>query len=384
MVSPARWEPGSKGVLLLEGVGRLIAALREDGRDVLGPVARDGAICLGPVKSLADLPAGFSDEQSPGHYRLARQTAPGHEEELFGFASGQHSFKRAFLLPEVTLVRLRRSADDVEVIAGPPPAQKLALFGARACDLAALGVHDRVLSDGALTDADYVARRRDVVVIAVQCGKAGGTCFCVSMGTGPRATSGFDLALTEILTAPHRFLVEVGSPVGAALAERIALSPAPAEDCAEADAISQHTAETMGRTLDTAGLKERLASSLEDPHWAAVAARCLGCTNCTMVCPTCFCTTTEDHTDLGNTLAERTRRYDSCFSESFAYVHGGSVRPSLEARYRQWLTHKLSSWFDQFGTSGCVGCGRCITFCPVGIDITAEATILGNASRKGH
>ena len=387
MVSSVPWEPGTKGVLSLDGVGLLIAALREDGREVLGPIARDGAVCLGPVRSISDLPAGQSDEQAPGHYRLSRQTTTEHGGELFGFTCGPHAFKRAFLLPEVTLVRLRRSATDVEVLAGPPPAPKLALFGARPCDLAALSIHDRVLQSGALTDADYVARRRNVVIVAVQCGKAGGTCFCTSMGTGPRATSGFDLALTEILSpapAAHRFLVEIGSPAGAALAARIGLTPAPAEDVAEAQAISQRTAERMERKLDTVGLKERLSASLEDSRWAAVAARCLGCTSCTMVCPTCFCTTTEDRTDLAGTTAERTRRYDSCFSESFAYVHGGSVRPSLEARYRQWLTHKLSSWFDQFGTSGCVGCGRCVTFCPVGIDISAEATSMGIASRKGH
>ena len=103
-----------------------------------------------------------------------------------------------------------------------------------------------------------------------------------------------------------------------------------------------------------------------------------------MVCPTCFCTTMEDRTDLTDTVAERVRRYDSCFSEAFAHVHGGTVRASLKSRYRQWLTHKLSSWIDQFGTSGCVGCGRCITFCPVGIDITAEAASIGAAGRKGH
>lgn len=383
MVSTARLEPGWKGVLPLEGVGRLIAALREDGREVVGPVARDGAICLGPIRSLADLPAGFTDEQSPGHYRLSKSTGD-REGELFGYTAGQHAYKRALLLPEVTLVRLRRSADDIEVLAGPPPAPKLALFGARACDIAALGIHDDVLLKGQLTDADYVARRRDVVIIAVQCGKAGGTCFCASMGTGPRATSGFDLALTEILTGPHRFLVEIGSPIGAALASRIGLSPAPAEDRDEADRITDRTRESMKKHLDAEGLHEKLAAHLEDARWEQIAHRCLGCTNCTMVCPTCFCTTTEDRTDLTGEHATRTRRYDSCFSESFAYVHGGSVRPSLAARYRQWLTHKLSSWFEQFGTSGCVGCGRCITFCPVGIDISVEAAMMGNASRKGH
>jgi ferredoxin len=286
------------------------------------------------------------------------------------------------LLPEVTLVRLRRSAHDMEVIAGPPPAPRVAFLGARACDIAALGVQDRVLRDGAYADADYAARRSDVFVVAVQCGKAGGTCFCTSMHTGPAVTTGFDLSLTEIVEPPHRFVVEVGSPAGSALLDRVGVVPAPAEDRAEADAIVARTAAQMGRTLDTDGLRERLQANPEDPRWDDVATRCLGCANCTMVCPTCFCTTVEDRTDLAGGEAERTRRYDSCFAVDFAHVHGGSVRPSLKARYRQWLTHKLSTWIDQFGTSGCVGCGRCITFCPVGIDITVEASSVGVRPEK--
>jgi ferredoxin len=369
----ARREPGSTGTLTREGLGRLVAALWEEGREVHGPVARDGAICLDRVRSLDDLPAGLTDEQAPGHYRLV----PSGKDTLFGFNAGPHAFKRSLLLPEVTLVRLRRSASAVEVLAGPPPAKKLAFLGVRACDLAALGVHDRVLREGPHADSDYAARRSDVLIIAVQCGKAGGTCFCASMKTGPRATAGFDLALTEIAGPPHRFFVEVGSAAGAALAERIGLGPAAPEDRAESEAMSADVAAHMGRALDTAGLRERLQENPEDPRWADVATRCLGCTSCTMVCPTCFCTTVEDRTDLTGTEAERSRRYDSCFSEEFAYVHGGSVRPSLRARYRQWLTHKLSTWIDQFGSSGCVGCGRCITFCPVGIDITAEAAAVG-------
>lgn len=380
MATPAQWEPGSRGILMASGLGRLIDALRAEGREVLGPTPRDGAVCLGPIRTLADLPAGLTDEQAPGKYRLV----PREDGALFGFNAGPHAFKRAFLLPEVTLVRLRRNKDDVEVTAGPPPAKPLALLGARACDLAALGIHDRVLSDGAHADADYASRRADVFVVAVPCGKAGGTCFCASMGTGPAVTSGFDLSLTELAGAgeDHRFVVEVGSPAGAALLSRVALSPAPApaEDIAEARAIVERTAAAMGRHLDTAGIRERLQAHPEDPRWAEIATRCLGCTSCTMVCPTCFCTTVEDRTDLGGTEAERSRRYDSCFSEEFAYVHGGSVRPSLSARYRQWLTHKLSTWIDQFGSSGCVGCGRCITFCPVGIDITVEAAAIGRAT----
>jgi len=141
----------------------------------------------------------------------------------------------------------------------------------------------------------------------------------------------------------------------------------------------------MGRQVDTSGLKELLYQSYDHPRWDEVASRCLTCANCTMVCPTCFCTTTEDVTDLTVGHAERWQRWDSCFDPDFSYLHGGPVRRSGAARYRHWLTHKLGTWHEQFGSSGCVGCGRCIVWCPVGIDLTAEvAALAAGAAGGGH
>ena len=110
--------------------------------------------------------------------------------------------------------------------------------------------------------------------------------------------------------------------------------------------------------------------------------RCLACANCTMVCPTCFCNSVQDVTDLSVQESSRVRSWDSCFNPDFAQVHGGNYRSSVKGRYRQWLTHKFSSWFDQFDVSGCVGCGRCITWCPVGIDVTEEIAAIRQSSQQ--
>ncbi len=243
--------------------------------------------------------------------------------------------------------------------------------------------------DGPYPDTAYRSRRHDNFIVAVNCGEAGGTCFCVSMNTGPKVEAGFDLALTELLNGEdHEFLVEVGSAIGSAVLAELPHGSASAEQLDAAEAVVKRTAGQMGRHLDTDGLKELLQENPTHKQWDDVAARCLTCANCTMVCPTCFCTTVEDHTDLTGQTAERVKRWDSCFTLDFSYIHGGSVRTEGKSRYRQWMTHKLASWIDQFGTSGCVGCGRCITWCPVGIDITAEVAAIranpGNTTEARH
>ncbi|MCK6588574.1 MAG: 4Fe-4S dicluster domain-containing protein [Polyangiaceae bacterium] len=365
-------EIGARVVLAREQFDALLQALRNEGYDLHGPTPRDGAIVYDRIEGAADLPAGFTDEQGPGVYRLK----PREDQALFGYAVGPHSYQREFLVPKVSLFHIRRSASGPAIEPEPLPDRKLALIGARSCELAAVAVQDRVLTEGPHADADYAARRRGIFVLAVNCTEPSGTCFCASMNTGPRATRGFDLALTELLEPSHRFVIEVGSPAGAALLERVVFDAAPAEDVSAAEAAVARAADRMGRKLDTEGIKELFYRNLEHPRWDDVASRCIACANCTMVCPTCFCTTVEDTTSLDGEEATRTRRWDSCFTVPFSYIHGGSIRTSVRGRYRQWITHKLATWLDQFGESGCVGCGRCITWCPVGIDITEEAAAI--------
>ena len=358
----------------LDGLQGLIDALGARGYTVIGPTVRDGAIVQAPVRGVDDLPRGWGDEQDAAHYRLRRRD----DDALFGFAAGAQSVKPVVFPAHELIWRGRRTGTEFTVndrdadgpVAGPPP--PYAFLGVRSCDLHALAIHDTVLLGRGYTDTRYAERRAGSFVVAVTCTDPGGTCFCASMGTGPHPDTGFDLALTELVDdGPHRFLVEVGTPRGAEVLADVATTPAPESDVVEADAIAVEAAGRMGRTLDTDGLKDVLYASADSPRWDDVASRCLACTNCTLVCPTCFCITTNDVEDLSGPIG-RERVWDSCFVVEYSYIHGGPIRRSTQARYRQWLTHKFASWIDQFGTSGCVGCGRCITWCPAGIDITEE------------
>jgi len=355
----------------LDGLDALYQALVADGYRVIGPAVQDGAIVLRDLSSAAELPFGWGVRLEPGGYRLCRRN----DGAAFGHSAGPQSWKRFLHPPRERLWSATRTAGGFEVTEDQAEPPRYAFLGVRPCDLRAIEIQDRVLGQ---PGSRYAQRRADAFVIAVNCTEPGETCFCVSMGTGPGADQdGFDLALTEMAgDGGHRFLVDVGSARGAAVLERV-----PSRDAAEADirtarSAVEAAADRMGRQMDTGDLRELMADSHDAARWDDVAARCLTCGNCTMTCPTCFCTSVEDSTDLTGEHAERWERWDSCFDLDFSYLHGGSVRTSPKSRYRQWLTHKLGTWHDQFGSSGCVGCGRCIVWCPAGIDLTEEVKAL--------
>jgi len=361
---------GDKVVLERQHLQQLLDALGKKGYRVIGPTIRDQAIVYDEVSSLKDLPAGWTDEQNAGTYHLKKRA----DGALFGYVVGPHSWKRFLLEPEVRLWQAKSAEMGLKTVGNKEEMPRFAFVGVRSCELHAMAVQDKIFMAGEYVEQSYKSRRENLFVVAVNCVQAGGTCFCVSMKTGPKATSGFDVALTEVVEADrHYLLAEAGTEIGATVLSEVTHREASEEEKAAAEGAVEKCSTQMGRTLDTTGIKELLYRNYENPRWEDAASRCLTCGNCTMVCPTCFCTTVEDYTDLSGQVAERRRRMDVCFTMDFSYIHGGSIRYSPKARYRQWMTHKLAAWIDQFGVSGCVGCGRCITWCPVAIDITEEA-----------
>ncbi|MGV1088274.1 MAG: 4Fe-4S dicluster domain-containing protein [Mycobacterium sp.] len=343
------------------GLHQLVEELRRRGYRVVGPTLRDNAIVLAELDTADELPYGWGVDVAPGTYRLRART----DRAAFGHSAGPQSWKQ-FLHPQRQLLW---SSDGEGEPAGEAP---YAFLGVRGCDLAAIGILDRVLAGAAHPDGAYTARRDGTFIVGVNCTEPGGLCFCASMGTGPACGPGYDLALTERADDEVTYLAEAGSAAGAEVLAAIGHRAAePAERRAAVAAVVD-AASAMGRAMPAGDLRQLLVDSRESPHWADVASRCLTCGNCTMVCPTCFCTSTSEVTDLTGQHAERWMEWSSCFELDFTLVHEGPVRKSGPSRYRHWLTHKLSSWHDQFGSSGCVGCGRCIAWCPTGIDITEE------------
>ena len=354
------------------GLRALVSTLIDRGYRVVGPTVSDNAIVLAEIGSADDLPRGWGVEVGPGHYRLRRRD----DDAAFGHSAGPQSWKQ-FLHPP----RQKLWSSDGDEPDEPPP---YAFVGVRGCDLAAIATLNGVLGKGAHPDQGFAGRLRRIFVVAVNCTEPGELCFCASMGTGPAVGPGYDIALTECTGEDgSSYVVDIGSDDGADVLAAIAHREAEPHEIDSARGDVAEAANRMGRRMPTGDLRNLLVESRESPHWNEVAGRCLTCGNCTMVCPTCFCTSVTDVTDLTGEHAERWMEWASCFEFDFTFVHEGSVRQSGPSRYRHWLTHKLGTWHDQFGTSGCVGCGRCIAWCPTGIDITEEMATLSELAEAG-
>lgn len=359
------------------GLDRLFQLLKKKGYDLVGPVIKEGAIVYDRVHLPQDLPVGWTDSQEKGTYRLLQRS----DQAFFGYSVGPQSLKKFLFPPSLPLWSAQKKGKLLKIRDAIPASVPLAIFGVRSCELQALLIQDKVFLGSkereGIEDPYYRSQREHLFLIAVNCTQAGKTCFCHSMGTGPAVTSGFDLAMTEILTEDlHEFILEAGSEKGKEILSKL---PGRIGGENEKRAIGEAVEKTiseMARSVEVLGIQKLFYQNQDHPRWEETAGRCLACGNCTMVCPTCFCSTIEDSLDLSGVQSSRVRKWDSCFSSDFSYIHGGVVRGSIKAKYRQWLTHKMAGWIEQFGTSGCVGCGRCITWCPPGIDLTEEVRAL--------
>ncbi|MBS0629461.1 MAG: 4Fe-4S dicluster domain-containing protein [Verrucomicrobia bacterium] len=348
---------------------QLIESVKNAGYKLLGPKLRDQVIIYDELQSAKDLPIGWTDEQDPGRYRLK----PRGDKAYFGYNLGPDSWKKFLFPSREKLYSLSKQNGKLSILQEAPAVEKMAFIGVRACEIQAIVVLDKVFNTKLAVYEQYQRRRESTFIMAVNCTTVVNTCFCASMQAGPHVRAGFDLSLTEVIDENrHYFLLQIGSKRGEEICEGMKMRPATEVERRLGAEHVERTVEQMIRKVDNAHVHDLLENSHDYKRWDEVATRCVNCANCTNACPTCFCSDTEDIVSLDGAHVDRWQSWESCFNLSHSYIHGGSVRNSAQSRYRQWLTHKFGTWWDQFGVSGCVGCGRCITWCPVGIDVTEE------------
>ncbi len=353
----------------------ILARLREAGFETIGPRVKNETLVYDHVDTLEQLPRGYITEQEAGQFRLVYT---GHD-RYFDLIPGQQSWKQFLFPSRLELFKMQKTGQSWEVKPPEPDNKSYAFIGVRGCELAAILVQDKAFIRPDFHDPVYRARRSKVFIMAVDCLHPAGTCFCASMGTGPRAKEAFDLRLTEL---DDVFLLTVGSELGRTIIAGVPYEAASAFVMSNAERGLEQASQNMGRHLDTTDLPDLILNNLDHPEWDDVGKRCLSCTNCTQVCPTCFCWDAVDQIDLTGTQTNRVRVWDSCYNPDYSYQAGGNTRPTIRSRYRQWLSHKLGTWVQQYGTSGCVGCGRCITWCPASIDLTEEIPALRKETAK--
>jgi len=374
MLNNHRPEIGSTIVIEKVALNAILSRLREKGYETIGPRVKNDTLIYAPIEGVDDLPRGYISEQEAAYFRL---TYTGHS-RYFDAIPGAQSWKQFLFPPRTEIFALRKANNRWEASTPETKTPAYAFIGVRACELAAIQIQDKAFLRSDFNDPIYRARRERVFILTVDCMYPAGTCFCVSMGTGPRAKDGFDLSLTELEDV---FLLTIGSEVARNLLEEIPFELASAFLLRNAEQGLERAASQMGRKLDISNLPDLILNNLDHPHWQEVGSRCLSCTNCTQVCPTCFCWDATDEMSLDGKETHRERVWDSCFNPGYSYQAGGNTRPTIRSRYRQWLSHKLGTWKQQYGTLGCVGCGRCITWCPAEIDLTKEIPMLQEEAR---
>ncbi len=332
---------------------KLFNALRLRGHRVIAPKLEDGVIRLKEVSSFDEIPYGWEDIQAPGKYSV--------REGGKHFRHGPDAPKRILYPSRLELFRIRPDWSVEYPKERFPPT---ALFAIKPCDLASISVMDRV--QGGVGDPYYLALREKLVIIVENCVEPGATCFCSTMGTGPEARDGFDVAYTRL--DDDLVVFRPGSDLGVELLSELSLEPATDEVLRKYYDVLRSASLRARAPFELERLPDELELGLNSPVFKEVAERCFGCAGCNMVCPTCFCFDVIDEPELDGG-AVRVRVWDGCFSYTYAEVAGGNFRKDLWARYRHWVLHKFAYWVRQFGVFGCVGCGRCITWCPAGIDL---------------
>ncbi len=367
--------PQSQRFLQREQLQQLLDQIIALGYELYGPQVRDGAVVLDRLQQVDQLPVGVVSEQSPARYRLHK----GNHSRYFDYAATAQGLKPWLFKPEENLWRMRRDTQGhLHFDTTLPRNTRRAFLGVRACDLAGLALQDQhfLASDGC--DPHYQTRRSDLLLIAVTCTISADSCFCAATGDGPKPNDGYDVQLTEL---DDGFLCSSLNDAGHNLLSSLDTSLADKEHINEANKrIVQAVANQQRHLPDTQTVYQRLSQGGEHPRWQEIARRCLSCGNCTAVCPSCFCHRQRDVAELRaeseEQHSEHIREWDSCFNPDHSYIHGITLRADIASRYRQWLTHKLAWWQDQYGRMGCSGCGRCITWCPAAIDITEEVEAL--------
>jgi len=273
------------------------------------------------------------------------------DEACLDYVNTSHPPKKFFLPDGETLFTYDLKKFKIKEVVGK---KRRVLFGLRPCDLHGLLRLDMVFKK----DPYYMQRRKNTIIIAIECSEPGKNCFCESMGTN-KVKTGYDLLLSEV---KNFYKLESYSKRGKTFLKYFkrykTLKPKKLKNL---------------RKFDSKNIERRILKIFNHKKWGEIASKCLSCGACNVVCPTCYCFSVSDEVSFEETSGERKRFWSFCMLQEFSRVAGDVIfRRTREERCKQFVFHKLSYFKESYGKHLCVGCGRCIDICPAGIDFFKE------------
>lgn len=310
--------------------------------DVFAPVVRDKFSEFSPVKNLKEC-----------NLEILNTTKP---------------LKQLFLPQSERLFSIERDGEKVTLDSRGPLKKKRIILGAKSCEVKGLELLANVYGSAEHPDELFLDRKKNTIIIGLTCDKPADTCFCIALGVNPVEEKGMDIVLTKI---NGEFVIKSFTRQGEDLLKEYGnlLEDASKEELDKKKKLEEVIPGKQNVSLDLSGIKSKLDNGFDHPVWEEENLRCIACGACAYLCPVCQCFDIHDETGKGGALA-RYRTWDTCMSPDFTQMAGGhNPRAKKRNRFRQRFMHKFKYYPDLFNTPGCTGCGRCIQFCPVNIDI---------------
>jgi len=325
------------------------------GAKLFGYRHHNGRIAFSEINNINEIFVALTDIQKPGYYR----------------ASSGYRFRHSFSSPKVFLLPpehlILTVSRDYDILESSSSFQELTaiFFGIKPCDRKAIDILDHILYGRSPV---YTTRRNAVRAIVVEeCLEPGETCFCSTVNAGPTISSGFDIAYARLYG--DLLVFRYGSSLGEKILGKVGLQRAQESHVKMyLEMVNRAISMMRGRIPNISEIQKALMEKVSaKPFWEEISSKCVGCGNCNYVCPTCFCTEIEDRVENG--FSTRVGVWLGCLTYTYGLVAGGHFRQELYTRYRHFILHKFLFYPKQVGDIGCVGCGRCITWCPLGIDL---------------
>ena len=293
-------------------------------------------------------------------------------EPLVDYSNTRNAPKNFFFPKTETMMRYMRTERGMELSGEEEEAKEAVLFGARPCDVRSFVLLDYLFDQEKYRDSYYIDKREKTTIISLACiHPPYSTCFCTSVGGHPMSEEGADVLLTDI---GDNYLAEFITPKGEKLLEKMGDLPAADGSADEKKkALSESAEKEIKSHIPGKEIKPWLDDNFEHPFWDTIHQSCLACGTCTYLCPTCHCFDISD--EVKGSDGKRIRTWDSCMYWLFTKeTSGHNPRTSQKQRWRQRLMHKFKYFVDNFDEIACVGCGRCVRYCPVNIDIRKIVT----------